>query len=175
MIYSGNGLDDLAQTVRKATEDIRPHRREFDSIVVRGLSGILVGSTVALRLRKPLIVVRKECELEGGNSHASGLVENRGRVGDRYLWLDDFVSSGTTRVEVWSGIYHYASECAKMVLEYHYSNGLLRPARLCVEDYCNAATKMKFRTCERCDTGRYHSAKCSCVSGTICGRGHWQS
>lgn len=86
-------LDDLDVTIRDATASLRKHRSEFDSIIVTGLSGVLVGTTVSLRLKKPLVVLRKECE----DSHsARGQLLNVSRLGERVLFLDDFISDGET-------------------------------------------------------------------------------
>lgn len=94
--YSYNHLDDLAPTVRDAVDALRPHRSEFDSIIVTGLSGVIVGTPVAMRLRKPLVVFRKA----GEDAHSSTPVNHK-RLGTRALFLDDFISDGGTyrRVE----------------------------------------------------------------------------
>jgi adenine/guanine phosphoribosyltransferase-like PRPP-binding protein len=93
MIYdNGSHLDDLAEKVSKTVEALRRRRKHFDSIVVRGNSGVIVGSPVALRLRVPLVVVRKP----GEGSHSSHKVINVGNLGDRWLFLDDFISTGRT-------------------------------------------------------------------------------
>ena len=90
-----NSLEDLPLTVRQATEDLRPHRKDFDSVVVTGVSGLVVGAPVALRLRKPLVIIRKK----GDDSH-SGKHENIKHIGKRALFLDDFVSGGHTELRV---------------------------------------------------------------------------
>lgn len=115
MIYHGaDGLSDLANEVRQATAGLRPHRKEFDSIVVCGLSGIFrsaksrritqerhvaVGAPVSLRLNRPLVVVRKPADTHRTGFTFDGyrLVENWHHAGKRYVWLDDFVAGGTTR------------------------------------------------------------------------------
>lgn len=100
MIYHGNqnNFNDLAETVKRTTSKIKRRRQRYDGIVVRGLSGALVGAPVALALDMPLIVVRKE----GGRNHRGGkqlrddgeLV--MGKPGERLLFLDDFISLGST-------------------------------------------------------------------------------
>jgi adenine/guanine phosphoribosyltransferase-like PRPP-binding protein len=80
----------LREIVKRCVEQLKPHAKEYDSIVCTGVSGMLVGPIVAYRLHKPLVVVRKE----GTPSHTSKLVE--GQLGNRYVFLDDFVSIGTT-------------------------------------------------------------------------------
>lgn len=66
--------------------------KRFDTIVFRGVSGMLVGPIVAHRLRKEVIVVRKSTT-DYTHSHR----EAEGHVGaKRYIVLDDFISSGQT-------------------------------------------------------------------------------
>ena len=85
----------------------RPYRRKtFDSIVVRGVSGMLVGSPVAYRMKLPLVVVRKS----DGN-HSGQSVEGYTYV-KNYVVIDDFVSSGDTINEIRAKMQGYNS--AKM-------------------------------------------------------------
>jgi adenine/guanine phosphoribosyltransferase-like PRPP-binding protein len=86
-------LDDLEAAVRKTTKYLREHSEKFDFIAVRGMSGVLVGAPVALRLRKPLVVVRKP----GEDQHSYGKLVNGKHATGRYVFLDDFISGGGTR------------------------------------------------------------------------------
>lgn len=90
-------LHDLEKTVRKVTKELRPNTDHFDSIVVTGISGLVVGSPVSLRLKVPLVIIRKPYTSE--NAHSYGHV-NIEKAGDRYLFLDDFKSSGETERRV---------------------------------------------------------------------------
>lgn len=93
MIYHGDySLDDLAVVVGWCTDALRPKRRDFDSIVVCGMSGVVVGSPVALATGKPLVIVRKD----GDKHHGMNSAVNFDRIGERWIWLDDFVSTGDT-------------------------------------------------------------------------------
>lgn len=109
-----SNFDDLAETVRDTVEDLKPRRKQFTSIVVTGVSGLVVGAPVALRLRKPLVVVRKRDD----DSHSSSLVEGWQRLGKRPLFLDDFVSGGDTRYYVETKVQQYAN--VKLAHEYQY-------------------------------------------------------
>jgi hypothetical protein len=95
MIYSGHTgyLDDIPETVRKAEEDLRPFKHRFDFIAVTGMSGVLIGSPAAIRLRRPLVVLRKEND----SSHSWGqdLINSDAAKG-RYIILDDFIAGGST-------------------------------------------------------------------------------
>jgi adenine/guanine phosphoribosyltransferase-like PRPP-binding protein len=87
-------LDDLEPVVRKTARELREHGDKFDAIVVTGMSGVVVGAPVALRLKKPLVILRKS----GDNTHHR---RNRGVIGYKHihkslLFLDDFEDSGET-------------------------------------------------------------------------------
>lgn len=93
---------------------LKPHSKRFDSIVVSGMSGVIVGAPLALRLRKPLVVVRKDNESHHNDEH----VINEHSTGKRWLFLDDFTASGDTlrrcytaldeRVTTFAGTYQYS-------------------------------------------------------------------
>jgi len=99
MIYGGEygALTDLAQCVEKTVACMKSRIHEFDSIVVRGVSGIVVGSPVALALDKPLVVVRKPDEQ---NHDGSRMVVNRHHLGKWVVFLDDFRATGETEKEI---------------------------------------------------------------------------
>ena len=140
MIYSGRDggtrhFDDLESVVQQTSRDLRPHLDRFDSIAVRGVSGIVVGAPVSLQLRKPLVVVRKKDE----RSHDTNVLVNGQRAGERVLFLDDLIAGGTTRRAVWQAItdlgrrlvgeytYHAHSEWSRSKGDWIYRNaGLLR-------------------------------------------------
>lgn len=65
-------------------------RHSFDAIAFRGLSGALFAPTVAMKMGKTLIAVRKK-----ETKHSSRIVEGDYNA-KRYVILDDFVSSGET-------------------------------------------------------------------------------
>lgn len=65
-------------------------RRKFDTMVGTGMSGALVIPRLADALDVDFVLVRKPSE----NSHSSQLAE--GWLGKRWIFVDDFVSSGVT-------------------------------------------------------------------------------
>lgn len=67
---------------------------DFDTIVGTGLSGALVVPLLGRGLGVHWAVVRKP----GDNSHSS--VDIEGKIGHRWLFVDDFVDSGATRDRV---------------------------------------------------------------------------
>ena len=122
MIYHGKGpgdsLVDLPETVTKTLDALRPVRQRFDSIAVTGMSGVIVGAPVALRMNKPLVVLRKPYERGHSRTHI-GLDQ----VGKRVLFLDDFVAGGDTRARVREQIAKHAK--ADLVGTYLYRDNEL--------------------------------------------------
>jgi adenine/guanine phosphoribosyltransferase-like PRPP-binding protein len=88
-------LDDLGATVHASVEKLLPLRDQFDSIVVTGLSGVIVGVPVALLLDRPVVILRRP-----DDSAHDGLFVNLARLGQRVCFLDDFVRTGGTRGRV---------------------------------------------------------------------------
>lgn len=97
MPYSPHMLDSLPTIARKKTIawaiKCLQHTPElvFDTIVVSGSSGLLVGPAIADKLDKKLAIVRKRDE----KSHADFNVEVEGYIG-RYIIVDDFIQYGIT-------------------------------------------------------------------------------
>ena len=78
-------LDALAEALRVIVTD-----NQVDTLVGSGLSGTLVVPSLARACDVPFwAIVRKE-----KTTHTSRLVE--GAIGDRWLFVDDFISSGDT-------------------------------------------------------------------------------
>lgn len=63
---------------------------DFDTVVVRGVSGLLIGPIIAYVMDKKLLVVRKPPEA----GHSAYVVE--GSWGKRAIIVDDFICSGET-------------------------------------------------------------------------------
>jgi adenine/guanine phosphoribosyltransferase-like PRPP-binding protein len=64
---------------------------QFDAIAVRGLSGLLIGPTVAMMMDKNIVVVRKDIDDTHSKFRAEGTAN-----GMRYIIVDDFTESGAT-------------------------------------------------------------------------------
>lgn len=71
---------------------------DFDSIVGRGLSGSLVIPHIARVLGKEWAIIRKPSE----SSHAIAPFE--GTIGEKWLFVDDFLSTGNTLRETIRGV-----------------------------------------------------------------------
>lgn len=90
--YLHDALDPskLADIVHEATKFLSRRRDRFDGIVVRGVSGMLVGTIVAYKMKVPLLIVRKK-----DGSHSKMSIEGSDRI-SRYVIIDDFIDSGAT-------------------------------------------------------------------------------
>lgn len=94
MPYKGNSsyLEGAFETpefmISKATKVL--DGIEFDTMIGTGLSGTLVVPLIARAMGKAFAIVRKPND----SSHRERAVE--GYVGERWIFVDDFVSSGDT-------------------------------------------------------------------------------
>lgn len=92
---------------------------DFDTMVCTGLSGTLVVPWLARELGKYFAVVRK-----GESNHSGFTIE--GTIGDRWIFVDDFISTGKTRERVTQEIdtcskSNYAPFVTKYVGTYQYA------------------------------------------------------
>lgn len=74
-------------------------RYEFDTIAFRGLSGALIAPIIAMRMNKHLVAIRK-----GESCHSSHQLEGNVAT-ERYVIVDDFISSGETVRKIVQEIY----------------------------------------------------------------------
>ena len=93
------GLSDLTEVVARASRALTPHLSEFDSIVTEGLSGLVFAAPLAVRLAKPLVVVRTARDAGGRCFHARD-VEGARHAGARTLFADDHIDLGRTLMHV---------------------------------------------------------------------------
>jgi hypothetical protein len=83
---------DLNAKVEFAVEKLKPDAGRFDAIVVRGVSGLLVGPMVASRLGKPWCIVRKP----GDGTHSDHKVVEGWYNFKSYIIVDDLIATGGT-------------------------------------------------------------------------------
>ena len=88
--FSQIARDEFLDLARRAKE-----RAEFDTVVVSGVSGVVMGAFVAHALDVDLLIVRKE---DDRSTHSYDRVE--GSLGRRWVFLDDFTETGKTRKRV---------------------------------------------------------------------------
>jgi hypothetical protein len=85
---------DLDLTVEQTRRTLESVKDQFTSIVVTGISGLVVGAPVALALDLPLVVVRKAPSRD--DVCAGGAILGVEDLGKAPLFLDDLISSGQT-------------------------------------------------------------------------------
>lgn len=83
---------DIDTLVRRAEEHLRDVR--YDTMVGTGLSGSVVVPILATLLGKTWMIVRKP----GEAAHSSHVAE--GRLGQRWIFVDDFMATGATQMRV---------------------------------------------------------------------------
>ena len=83
-------LPHVIKTARKALKDV-----DFDTIVGTGFSGGIVIPALAMSMDKKFVLIRKE---DDDSHHGGGKLV--GQLGERWIFVDDFVSSGRTRTRV---------------------------------------------------------------------------
>lgn len=86
--FSDIALNRGEATIRRTTKALRDV--DFDTFVVTGMSGAVFGGMIARSMKKNLFVIRKDND----DSHDG----NRpfGNIGAKWLFLDDFISTGDT-------------------------------------------------------------------------------
>jgi len=87
--FSRFAIADPDCTVRTAKK--RLAAVDFDTFVVTGDSGVSVGTILAWKLGKNLVVIRKD----GVDHH--DWESYYGTLGDRWVFLDDLIETGSTR------------------------------------------------------------------------------
>lgn len=100
---------------------------DYDTLVGTGMSGALVVAVLGRALNKFYAVVRKPGDTM---NHSGNPIE--GKIGNRWLFVDDLVSTGATLARVKAAIREVPS-----IYVGHYTYGACQgcPARLMLEDY----------------------------------------
>ena len=79
--------------IREIVKSIGESQIEFDFIAIRGMSGAIVAGPVSLRVKKPIVIIRKNEKSHGYpiENPLSLLIE-----GKKYIILDDGIGTGET-------------------------------------------------------------------------------
>lgn len=113
--YLDDAIDNLGAVIDHAARALEGVK--FDTLVGTGFSGGLVVPALAQRLGVNFLLVRKP----GDNSHHTGRLV--GKLGHRWIFVDDFVSSGETRARVQKAV-SQANVSTTYVGDYLYVKGL---------------------------------------------------
>lgn len=117
--YFDEATTDLPSVIEQARRDLIDSGLDFDTLVGTGFSGAVVIPALAMALGKDYVLVRKE----GDDSHHGGgrLV---GILGERWLFVDDFTCSGSTRNRVIEKINYEGKGESVFVGSYLYINAM---------------------------------------------------
>lgn len=102
--YMDSALFDLSGVIKAAEGGLQDV--DFDTLVGTGFSGGIVIPALALAMGKKFVLIRKETD---DSHHGGGRV--LGELGEKWIFVDDFVSSGRTRQRVIGKIVDTASAC----------------------------------------------------------------
>ena len=108
---------------------------DFDTMVGTGFSGGIVIPSLALAMGKKFVLIRKDTD---DSHHGKGRM--LGELGERWIFVDDFVSSGKTRKRVIGKIAEAEDEWyhkikTEMVGQYMYVNYSTRGPQF--EEFCS--------------------------------------
>lgn len=95
---------------------------DFDTMIGTGLSGALTVPFLARAMGKHWAIVRKEKDVD---NHSGNPIE--GSIGERWIFVDDLISSGETRRRVLSVVAQTFSD-TKYVGDYLYQRHHFSPA-----------------------------------------------
>lgn len=99
----------VMKNLQAILNDPRNNIPQDAAIAVRGVSGLLIGPTLAFLTKRPLLVIRKK----GDGSHSNLDIEGDVTV-KSYIVVDDFTCSGNTVVTIVESMYRAVPE-AKFV------------------------------------------------------------
>ena len=111
--YLTEAFHDFGASVSWVIRVLEEHEDEFDTIAFRGMSGAVIAPTVAYFMNKPMVLVRKS----GDSTHSSCVLEGCGTEVERYVIVDDMVSTGATVREIQTQMWDRANaKCVGIVL-----------------------------------------------------------
>ena len=91
--YFDEAVFGLASVIKTAEKELK--KVDFDTMVGTGFSGSIVIPSLALAMGKKFTLIRKETD---DSHHGRGRMV--GELGSRWVFVDDFISSGNTRSRV---------------------------------------------------------------------------
>lgn len=121
--YLSQAFDDHEKAAFDMRRACKGDLRNFDTMVGTGLSGSLFIPPLAQILEKKYAIVRKSTE----NSHSGLPIE--GDLGRKWIFVDDFTSSGATRSRVMAAIKRVCADTgwlSEYVGEYLYTYSIER-------------------------------------------------
>jgi orotate phosphoribosyltransferase len=104
-------LQEVIETAKERLADV-----DFDTLVGTGFSGGIVIPALALAMGKKFVLIRKETD---DSHHGRGRL--LGEIGEKWIFVDDFISSGKTRQRVIDKVEEVDSD-TEYVGQYMYVN-----------------------------------------------------
>lgn len=118
--------DHLREAMHSAEREIRnglgDDLSQVSAIAVSGVSGLVLGTALALRLNKHILVVRKEQESRHSDNVVEGLHGFTDQATLNYVIVDDLMSSGYTVARMQVEIDRHTCGEAKFLGIYLYSD-----------------------------------------------------
>ncbi|MEK6860493.1 MAG: hypothetical protein AABY07_00850 [Nanoarchaeota archaeon] len=108
MSYISEILKDRDKKVALGVKALKD--KEFDSIIVRGVSGMIIGTSLALKLKKNLVIIRKEKSIHSGQEVEFAIQPKK------CVFVDDLVCSGETFREVKSKLDELIGICPRPII-----------------------------------------------------------
>lgn len=112
--YMDQALFDLPEVIKEAKKQLADV--DFDTMVGTGFSGAVVIPALALAMGKSFVLIRKEAD---DSHHGQGKL--LGQLGKRWIFVDDFISSGRTRKRVIEKIAEKENAGTTMAGQYMYA------------------------------------------------------
>lgn len=140
--YFDEAIRDLPGVIEKCQQTLRGI--DFDTIVGTGFSGGVVIPALAMSMGKKFVLIRKEND---DSHHGGGKL--LGELGSRWIFVDDFVSSGRTRERVITKIADAVADSGQsttMVGQYMYQRNQSGRFEYFADDWTPEALKPKKKT-----------------------------
>lgn len=99
-----DGAWDPARVARNMARELNREGVDYDTIVGTGLSGTVIVPQLARILDKYALIVRKP------NDGSHSRLPAEGKLGERWLFVDDFIYTGTTRTRVIDAVTELAAK-----------------------------------------------------------------
>jgi adenine/guanine phosphoribosyltransferase-like PRPP-binding protein len=94
--YGAYSREYRKKIIYESLKILKPRSDSFDTIAVRGMSGALIGPTLADLLDKDIILIRKASDGPSHSTDSDYTIHYSGNPGKRYIVVDDFISGGNT-------------------------------------------------------------------------------
>ena len=105
--YLNGGLEPDKRSIRikRAVKALKKYESKYDTIAFTGMSGALYAPELATRLKKHLIIVRKNTK----DCHSQQLVEGH-QTCQNYIIVDDFINTGHTVWKIRQAVKEFAPD-----------------------------------------------------------------